>query len=106
MRTKTMRCFPRVEVSLLEGPSLFGCHFQVFGLQSLGLDLSPRTSSPGAGLGYLRAPDPSVGPQCYCGYYYSCKQQSRRFGGSQPALRQGFGGSQCLQLGGPCLQGR
>lgn len=77
MKKKRMRCSPRGEVSLLEGPSSFGCRFLVFGLQNLGFDLSrcPKTGYSGAGLGYWWAPGPSVGPQCYCGYYYSCKQQ-------------------------------
>lgn len=77
MKKKRMHCSPRGEVSLLEGPSQFGSHFLVFGLQSLGFDLSqhPRTGCSEAGLGYCWAPGPSAGPQCYCGYYYSCKQQ-------------------------------
>lgn len=77
MKTRRMHCSPRGEVSLLEGPLWFDFHSLVLGLQSLESDLSqhPRAGCSETGLGCWWAPVPSVGPQCYCGYYYSYKQQ-------------------------------
>lgn len=76
-RKTRSRCSPRAGGALLEGPRRSGCRFLVSGLQSRASDWSrcPRAGYSGSGSGCCWAPGPSAGPQCYCGYYYSCKQQ-------------------------------